>query len=460
MVGSDRGWSGPGCRGVAGCLSSGRSIELLDARQATCIVVTSLGIRRRPRSPFPALASRARHPHRHALRVAGWVRRAWVVGRAATFPPRIRPTSRREASGRPRRRSSNTVASIARLQNSGPTGVRQGAALEHIEPNLRARLARLFGAQPDEVALTHSTSESISIAVWGRDWRGDDEVIISNQEHPANIIPWYNLRDRRGIVIRTINLDAGTNLLDEVRPLLNVRTRMVSLPHVSRNNGRRIRTEDSAALARLLRAAGIRYLLDGAQGPGNVPVDFAALGCDYYCTCGHKWLMAPKGTGALFVRRDMRDATLMSWTGAHSHSTMDYEGHFTLLPSAARFEFGTRALADFAGFDRALSWLDEIGYARIHSRIQELADYAIGRARRSPRLQLSSPESTEDRSGIVTFRLPSGCSPLDVYKRLREGMDMHVSPVRDERDIRLAIHFFNTQREIDLALDAISAACG
>ena len=270
-----------------------------------------------------------------------------------------------------------TVMERLDFQNRGPADPRYATDMARIEPDLRAQLGRVFGAGGEEVALTHSTSEGISIVAWSLNWQPGDEVIISNIEHPANVIPWYVLRDRFGIVIREIDLSAGTSLMDEIRAQLSSRTRMVSISHVSRNNGRTIRTDDSAELGNLLRGRGVRYHLDGAQGPGCVPTDFRALGCDCYSTCGHKWLLGPKGTGALFVRREILDDVQLSWAGSHSHATMDYEGGYTLLPGAARYEFGTRALADFAGFASAVEWMEGIGLTRIGDRIQSLVDHAI-----------------------------------------------------------------------------------
>ena len=171
------------------------------------------------------------------------------------------------------------------FQNAGPVSPEISTPMSQVEPGLRAHLENTFGARPGEAALTHSTSEGIDIASWALNWQAQDEVIISNQEHPANTIPWYNLRDRFGIVIRRINLDAGTHLMDEIRAQVSSNTRMVSISHVSRNNGRAISTEESAELADFLHGRNIRYHLDGAQGPGCVPVDFRALGCDYYSTC-------------------------------------------------------------------------------------------------------------------------------------------------------------------------------
>ena len=352
-----------------------------------------------------------------------------------------------------------TVSERLDFQNRGPADPRYAADMARIEPDLRAQLGRVFGAETDEVALTHSTSEGISIVAWSLNWQPGDEVIISNIEHPANVIPWYVLRDRYGIGIREIDLSSGTRLLDQIRGQLSDRTRMVSISHVSRNNGRTVRTDESAELARLLRSRAVRYHLDGAQGPGCVPTDFRALGCDCYSTCGHKWLLGPKGTGALFVRMGALDDVQLSWAGSHSHATMDYEGGYTLLPSAARYEFGTRALADFAGFARAVDWMEQIGLERIEDRIQSLVDHAIQSVDAADGLSLTSPRARPDRSGVFVLELPEDCDATDLYNDLRDGAGILASPVRQPRDFRLSIHFFNIRDEIDTAIEAISERC-
>jgi L-cysteine/cystine lyase len=383
----------------------------------------------------------------------------WVAAARAQIPALASPYFQTGALGPSPRSVMEEMARMAAMQNGSPVGRAILPVTAKVEPALRAHLARAFGAREDEVALTHSTSEGINIAVWSIDWRAGDEVIISNQEHPSNIIPWYVLHDRFGIVIRTISMDAGSPLLPQIREALSPRTRMVSLSHVSRNNGRVIPTSLSAELAALLRGRGVLYHLDGAQAAGSVPLDFHALGADYYSACGHKWLLGPKGTGLFFCRRDRLDETKLTWTGAHSHASMDYEGRYTLLPSAARFEFGTRALADFAGFDRALTWMEDIGFSRIFGRIHELVEYAIERTQTLGRFPIVSPTVPEERSGLFTLRLPSTCQPAKITVTLREQHDIHVSPVRDARDLRLAIHFFNTEDEIDAAIDAVARAC-
>ena len=149
----------------------------------------------------------------------------------------------------------------------------------------------------------------------------------------------------------------------------------------------------------------------------------------------------------------------LSWAGSHSHETMDYEGAYTLLPSAARYEFGTRALADFAGFARAVEWMEEFGLERVEERIQSLVDHAIEAVGAAPGLAVSSPRTRADRSGVFVLQLPEECDATQLYEELREDEGILGSPVRRERDFRLSIHFFNTRDEIDAAIAAIAKRC-
>ena len=138
---------------------------------------------------------------------------------------------------------------------------------------------------------------------------------------------------------------------------------------------------------------------------------------------------------------------------------MDYEGNYTLLPSAARYEFGTRALADFFGFGQAVQWMEDLGFERILGRIDDLVDHGIEAIRQAPGLSVASPEDPADRSGILVVRLPDGCDPAALYRDLGREEGILASPVRGERDFRLSIHFFNTREEISSALDAIVSRC-
>ena len=352
----------------------------------------------------------------------------------------------------------NAVAEKLHFQNKGPVHPRITKIMGIVESNLRKHLGESFGALEDEIALTHSTSEGINIASWAINWEKGDEVMITNQEHPANTMPWYSLSTRFGIKIKRLNFDTGTDIVAEIQKKLTNKTKMVSIPHVSRNNGRALTLSESKKIAELLRPQGIRYHLDGAQGPLCVPFNFHDLDCDYYSSCGHKWILGPKGTGAFFCKKEMLDKTKLTWTGSHSTTSMDQDGNYALLPEARRFEFGTRALATFAGFDEAIYWCESIGIERILNRIDELVVYAIEDWSKRG-FNISSPTSRNQRSGVLVIELPSGCNGWDIYDNLRLKESTFTSPVDAPDDLRVAIHFFNTSSEINKTFDVIESYC-
>jgi L-cysteine/cystine lyase len=341
---------------------------------------------------------------------------------------------------------------LLEFQNLSPAHPHQTGALREIDATCRQRLAETVGAKPAEVALMANTTTGLNTVLWSIDWRPGDEIIIGSEEHPALLLPVYNLERRFGVVRRVVPVDRHDEVVTLVQQTLSTRTRLVAMSHVSRGSGHLL---PARALASALRERQVPLLLDGAQGAGNVPVNFRELGCDYYSLCGHKWLLGPKGTGALLVREDRIETTPPSWTGSNAQSSMDEDGAFTWQPDARRYEFATRFQAGFGGWVEALQWLGSLGWDRIHQRIRELAAHASATVAHSRRLQLVSPSEREQQNGIVVVRLPAGPTALDAYTRLREEDRMLVSPVSHPQDLRVCLHFYNTEAEFDQLLSRL-----
>lgn len=354
------------------------------------------------------------------------------------------------------RRVIDRTKTLLDIQNLNPAHPDIMGQLKDEETACRQLVAETFGAKTTEVALTANTTGGLNTVLWSIDWKSGDEIIIGDQEHPALLIPVHNLQRRFGVIMKMAPVGRHEVVVAEVIQRLSPRTRLVAMSHVSRSSGSVL---PAAALAAALRGRGVPLLLDGAQGPGNIPVDFHALGCDYYSLCGHKWLLGPKGTGALLVREDVLAATPVSWTGSGAQSLMNEQGHFEWQPDARRFEFSTRFLAGFGGWHESLRWLSGLGWEKIYSRQRALSAQASEQIKQQPKLELVSPADPALRNGIVVLRLPPGLEAADLYRRLYQQDRMLISPVSETRDLRICLHFFNTEQEIDRLFARIHAYC-
>jgi selenocysteine lyase/cysteine desulfurase len=228
------------------------------------------------------------------------------------------------------------VRELMEHQLKGPAAPASIQQLQQAEDACRPLVARFLGAREQEVTLTHNTTEGMNIVFWSMDWNPGDEIIISNQEHPALMIPSYNLLSRFKVNYKKASIDLNEDVVANVLRQVSPRTRLVAMSHVSRRNGRVIPARE---LATALHSRNIRLLLDGAQAAGNIRVNCGELGVDYYSLCGHKWLLGPKGTGALIVRKDLLEKTPVSFTGAHSQKSYDEQGHFEWHPDGRRVVF-------------------------------------------------------------------------------------------------------------------------
>ncbi len=178
---------------------------------------------------------------------------------------------------------------------------------------VRSAVAGFIGADEDQVALTQSCSDGMAVVAAGLPWQAGDEVVVSGElEHISGLLPWYDLQRRRGVVVRTVAARGGFLTADDVRRAMTDRTKLICMSHVAYNTGAQLPVADVAQLAR---DRGVWLLVDGAQGPGNVPVDVGRLGCHFYACAGQKWMLGPDGTGALYVAEEAVEAVQATHLG-------------------------------------------------------------------------------------------------------------------------------------------------
>jgi L-cysteine/cystine lyase len=183
------------------------------------------------------------------------------------------------------------------------------------------------------------------------------------------------------------------------------------------------------------RPRGIPTLVDGAQSLGAIPVDVKALGCDFYTTNGHKYCMGPTGTGALYVARERLEWLQPSFVGSHSQASLGMAGELELLPSARRFEYGTRNVADHAGWAAALELWAEVGWPRVFVALAAYTDYVKAQLLTVPGLVLRTALPYLESSGIVVFHIP-GHSGAVLCDGLAAVEELLVSLAMDRRVIQ------------------------
>ncbi|MEM7031204.1 MAG: aminotransferase class V-fold PLP-dependent enzyme [Chloroflexota bacterium] len=333
------------------------------------------------------------------------------------------------------------------LQNQGPALPWISSQVLEMFEDTREKVGQSINADAEEIVLGENVTIGINIVANGIDWQPGDGVILSNEEHPGNRIPWYNFVDRYGIELRypTMVNDEAQFLADFERQF-DDKTRLVAISHVGRETGVRLPVKKMTEIAH---QHDVPILLDGAQSYGAIPIDVKDINCDFYTFSGHKYIMAPQGTGACYVRQDRVDWLKPSWIGSHSQETMDKDGGMTLHPGARRFEFGTRNLADQAGFRKALEIWETIGWETVFSYIATYTDRMKAELQEVPNLIVETPLTYEKSAGIVTFRIPE-FEAYALSASLLEHEQILVAPAGNTPEsIRVSTHVFNTDEEID-----------
>jgi len=320
----------------------------------------------------------------------------------------------------------------------------------------RSKLARFLGvADPREVVFTRGTTEALNLVAcaFGPTALGPgDEILLTEMEHHSNIVPWQLLCERTGakIVVAPID-DRGQLDVDAFRERLSSRTRVAAFVHVSNALGTVNPVEDLVALAHTVGAVTI---VDGAQALPHMPVDVAALGCDFYALSGHK-MFGPTGIGALWGARERLESMPPWQGGGEMILTVTFEGsEYADVPH--KFEAGTPNVAGAIGLGAAVEHLEAIGMDRIAAWEHELLEYGTEVLAAIPEVRLIG--TAERKAGVLSF-VVDGIHSHDVGTILDlEGIAVRTGhhcaqPVMDHFGVaattRASLAFYNTKKELD-----------
>ncbi|WP_235982207.1 cysteine desulfurase [Novosphingobium aerophilum] len=279
----------------------------------------------------------------------------------------------------------------------------------------RRRVASFIGGREDEVVFTRGATEAINLVAqtWGQaNLKNGDRVLLSLLEHHSNIVPWQLLAARTGVAIDVCPLTADGRIdLDAAERILTPAHKLVSFAHVSNVLGAVLDVPRAAALAR---GVGARLLLDGCQAVPRLPVDVAALDCDFYVFSSHK-LYGPTGIGALWARADIL-ADMPPWQGGGAMIDRVSFAGTTFAPPPARFEAGTPAIIEAIGLAAAIDYVEGLGMAALHAHEVTLAATLRTELQRLNAVTVFGPE---DGVGVVSFAL-DGIHPHDLGTILDE----------------------------------------
>ncbi len=343
----------------------------------------------------------------------------------------------------------NTLMRYFKLQVTNPYDVYN--FIPSLKEEVRRKLADFIGATPEEVVITHNTTEGINFVSAGLDMRDGDEVIVSNMEHPGAINPWKLKQKRNGIVIKEIPLGVPSKgvaeVVDAVASAVTPRTKIISLGHTVYVTGL---ISPLKELSRMAREKGILVLADSAHGLGMLDLNMKELGVDFFSSSPYKWCGAPTGVGLLYVRKEAQDKV---WP---TIATSGWDTH----QDARKFEtHGQDADALIFALGEALDFQNSIGRRRIERRIKTLAAHLKQGLRAIPGTKIHTPEDPYLSGGLTAFSL-EGVDPAKIVDYVREKYNIVVRTIGNKEAgtyaVRVSTPMYITFRDIDNFLEGVA----
>ena len=330
----------------------------------------------------------------------------------------------------------------------------------------REQVRRLLNAaNTDEIVFTAGTTMSLNLVANGwaaRHLRAGDEILLSEMEHHANLVPWQQVAQRTGAVLQFIPLTADGRLdMERLGEVLSPKTRLLTTAGMSNVLGT---INPLAELARRAHEVGAIFVVDGAQCVPHDPLDVVATGIDFLAFSSHK-LYGPSGVGVLYGRRELLAETDPLLFGGHMIDRV-YRDHSTWAMSPAKFEAGTIPIAQAIALRAAIDYVNSLGFTAMQAHERELLAYALERLAEVPGMHIYGP-GIEHRGAIISFTI-DGTHPEDLAQLLdRRGVFVRhghhcTMPLHDRlgvpATVRASFGIYNTLAEVDALLEAIQFA--
>lgn len=326
----------------------------------------------------------------------------------------------------------------------------------------REIVARFINCSSEEIIYTKGTTEGLNFlaAALGKQLQQGDEIIISIMEHHANLIPWQILAKEKGLKLSFIPIKEGELDLKQARKLINKKTKIVSLTHISNVLGTINPIEE---ITKMAHAVGAAMIIDAAQSIAHLPIDVKELDCDYLAFSGHK-AYGPTGIGVLYGKKALLEKLEpFQYGGDMIKNVTKEKSEWNDLPW--KFEAGTPPIAEAIALGEAFRYLQEVGWEEIRKREEELLKYAEQELKKISAVQLIMPR--KNKSGIISFTL-NGVHPHDVAEILSQNKvcirsGQHCAmPLMQELGLngtnRASFSFYNDKNDVDMLITGIRKA--
>jgi isopenicillin-N epimerase len=330
--------------------------------------------------------------------------------------------------------------------NQAPSYTMWGILEPQVE-SVRTRLAAAFGCDPEEMAITRNASEALEICIFGLDLKPGDEVLTTNQDYPRMLTSWRQRERREGIKLRTISFPVPPPSMDDLKErferAITPRTKAIQVCHITNLTGQIFPVKD---ICRMGRERGIEVIVDGAHAFAHFPFKHSDLDCDYYGTSLHKWLLAPHGTGFLYVRKS-KIAKLWPLMAAEQKQEADIR----------KFEeIGTHPAANHNAIAEALTFHEGIGIERKAARLRYLKDRWARRLEARKGVRVLTPYDPRQSCGLANVSF-EGVDPRKLGEHLFQRHRIIVTPIVHEEfsGIRVTPNVYTTLSEIDTFCDAV-----
>ena len=317
------------------------------------------------------------------------------------------------------------------------------------------KAAKFLNVTSDEIAFTRNATEGLNITARSLRLKKGDEIIISTHEHVGGASPWMALAKDFGAIVKLIDLDFnGENNFQIIKENITKNTKVVAFSHITCTTGMKL---PAKAIVELCRSKGIYTCIDGAQSLGMFPIDLRDINPDFYASSGHKWLFGPKGTGVLFINKNIIEHIDPVFAGAYTDSkfdlntlTMEYRN------SAQREEYGTRNTPITLGLGAAFDFINAIGIDNVAKRGRELVTHFRKGIANTSQIEILTPESEDYSASIITIRL-KGKDNLKLNPTLNKEKGLRMRGIYENNinGIRISFAIFNSFDEVDVLVNSL-----